>query len=90
MYQLDDYFTGKAFDTYKYFGVHRTKEGENGYIFRIFAPRAKEVYVYGDFNNWELLLMNFIGQGIYELTVPDAKADDYYKYIVISQVCLLS
>ncbi len=85
MYQLDDYFTGKAFDTYKYFGVHRTKEGENGYIFRIFAPRAKEVYVYGDFNNWELLLMNFIGQGIYELTVPDAKADDYYKYIVISQ-----
>jgi len=83
--QLDEFFQGTAFDAYEYFGVHRTEEGKNGYVFRIFAPRAKKVYLYGDFSNWKELSMEFIGKGIYELEVPDAKEDDYYKYIVVSQ-----
>jgi 1,4-alpha-glucan branching enzyme len=85
MYDLNSYFTGKAFDVYNYFGAHRAGKGKNGYTFRIFAPRAKEVYIYGDFNGWEPAAMNFSGQGIYELTIADAKEDDYYKYIVVSQ-----
>lgn len=85
MEQLEKYFTGKAFDMYRYFGAHRAGQGKNGYIFRIFAPRAKEVLLYGDFNGWEPVPMKFIGQGIYELTIADAKEDDYYKYLVVSQ-----
>ena len=39
---LSDFATG-----YLYFGLHRTKRG---WVFREWAPNAKEIYIIGDFN----------------------------------------
>ncbi len=35
---------------YLYFGLHRS---DNGWVFREWAPNATEIYLIGDFNNWE-------------------------------------
>lgn len=40
-----EFYTGHLFDVYRYFGAH--KEGEN-FIFRVFAPSAKGVCVFGE------------------------------------------
>ena len=33
-----------------YFGLHRTRKG---WVFREWAPNAKDIYLVGDFNNWQ-------------------------------------
>ena len=42
---LNEFATG-----YLYFGLHPTKKG---WVFREWAPGATEIYLIGDFNNWE-------------------------------------
>lgn len=42
---LSDFATG-----YLYFGLHRTRRG---WVFREWAPNAKEIYLIGDFNDWK-------------------------------------
>ena len=34
-----------------YFGLHRTRKG---WVFREWAPNAKDIYLIGDFNNWQV------------------------------------
>ena len=47
---LQDFYDGKAFDAYEFFGAHR----ENGKIvFRTYAPAASSVKVIGSFNGWK-------------------------------------
>jgi 1,4-alpha-glucan branching enzyme len=76
---LADFATG-----YLYFGLHRSKEG---WVFREYAPNATEIYLIGDFNNWqqgpEYQLQN-IGNGVWEINLP-AKAmrhGDLYKLMM--------
>ena len=40
---------GTNFHAYDYLGVHKT---ETGYVFRVWAPDAKEIFVVGEFNGW--------------------------------------
>uniref|UniRef100_A0AB33IPB1 1,4-alpha-glucan branching enzyme n=1 Tax=Prevotella sp. GTC17253 TaxID=3236793 RepID=A0AB33IPB1_9BACT len=35
---------------YQYYGLHRTSRG---WVFREWAPNAKEIYLIGDFNDWQ-------------------------------------
>ena len=56
--------------------------------FRVWAPNAKKVYVTGDYCSWnpyvyEMKLFN--DKGIYEITVPDVKQFDSYKYIIVTE-----
>jgi 1,4-alpha-glucan branching enzyme len=56
-----------------------------GAIFRIWAPRAKEVYVSGDFNGWkqdQSCLLNPIGGGHWAGFFPDLKDGDEYLFYV--------
>ena len=46
-----DYLDGKSQDGFEFFGSHKRKA--NDYIFRALAPEAKNVYIAGDFSNWE-------------------------------------
>lgn len=76
---LADFATG-----YLYFGLHRTADG---WIFREYAPNATELYLIGDFNDWqsgpEYQLQN-IGNGVWEISLP-AKAirhGDLYKLMM--------
>jgi 1,4-alpha-glucan branching enzyme len=56
-----------------------------GATFRIWAPRAKNVYVSGDFNGWKQnasCLLNPIGGGHWAGFVPGLKEGDQYLYWV--------
>ena len=38
-------------NAYNYYGLHHTSDG--GWVFREWAPNATEIYLIGDFNNWQ-------------------------------------
>ena len=64
---------------YTYFGAH---PAETGYVFRVWAPHARAVALAGDFNGWQSAAMTRLDGGVWELTQPDAKIYDGYKYVI--------
>ena len=78
--QLQDFYEGKTFDAYSYFGAHI--EGD-GVIFRTYAPQAKQVSIIGEFNNWQEENLQQDGQsGIWVFHSSLAKEGQMYKYII--------
>ncbi len=67
---------------YEYYGLHRTKKG---WTFREWAPNATEMYLIGDFTEWqekpEYRLTRLNGHGDWEVKLPAEaiKHEDYYK-----------
>jgi 1,4-alpha-glucan branching enzyme len=56
-----------------------------GATFRIWAPRAKAVYISGDFNNWEQdasCLLTRINGGHWAVFLPGFKDGDQYLFYV--------
>ncbi|EAA07235.3 1,4-alpha-glucan-branching enzyme [Anopheles arabiensis] len=55
---------------YKYFGLHIAQD--NSVVAREWAPGAKEVYLTGDFNNWQWLATPYekLAFGKWELKIP--------------------
>ena len=85
--QLNTYLfhEGTAISAYEYMGAHATThDGESGYMFRVWAPRAKAVSVVGDFNFWDIEAhpMHKITDGIWEVFVPGGQPYDAYKFAV--------
>ncbi|MGL6113738.1 MAG: 1,4-alpha-glucan branching protein GlgB [Cetobacterium sp.] len=69
---------GEHREIYNYMGAHPYKDG---YIFRTWAPSAKNVEVVGDFNNWTGKPMNRINlEGIWEIYIENAKKNQLYKF----------
>ena len=76
-----DFYSGNAFDAYEFFGAHI--EGD-GVWFRVYAPKAKAVYVTGEFSEWEKKQMEHgFDPGVYTLYVPQAKEGMLYKYSIL-------
>ncbi len=71
-----EFFIGKEFFAYEYFGAHIYGDSVT---FRIFAPNVKGVALMGDFSNWVPVPMDANPTGIYEKTLPAAEGQ-YYKY----------
>lgn len=68
-------------NAYKYYGLHRDT---NGWVFREYAPNATNIWLIGDFSNWEDLeqfRLTRLEDGTWEVHVPaDAIHDgDLYK-----------
>ncbi len=89
---------GANYHSYDLLGCHftydKSKELYN-YVFRVWAPRAYEVRVVGDFSSWtDGILMRKISDGIWESKFADRKNFEgtYYKFLVRSKsgVCLKS
>ena len=80
---------GKNDRIYELFGARpATKEGKKGYLFRVWAPHAKQVSVVGDFNGWndEADIMDRMADSeSYELFVPGVREYDVYKYCITAQ-----
>ena len=80
--EMHDFYIGKAFDAYDYFGAHRCeKNGREGFVFRVYAPGAEAVTLIGEFNGWQDTPMEPFGTGgVYECFVENARAGMLYKY----------
>ena len=59
-------------------------DGKKGWIFRVWAPNAREVSLVGDFNEWQIgaTPMEKDDGGIWEVFVEGLKVYDAYKYAV--------
>ena len=78
-------FGGRELRAWKYMGSHaHTQNGQEGYAFRVWAPKAKGVAVVGDFNGWnpEKNPMNWENGGIWVGFVPGLERYDNYQYAV--------
>ena len=77
---------GKNAEAYKLFGSHfAEKDGVSGVVFRVWAPKAADVSVVGDFNHWnreESYMKKISDGGIWELFIPGLKKFDNYKYSI--------
>ena len=89
--ELDAYLFGQGthYEIYNKMGAHvGVKDGKEGVYFAVWAPAAREVYVIGEFNNWNAYgydMKKISDGGIYDLFIPGVKAGDMYKYLIISQ-----
>ena len=72
---FDQYLNGHLPEAYKYFGAHKkVVNGEEGYLFTVYAPMAKEVSIIGDFNNWKPTLMEKVeSRGLYQCFIKGAE-----------------
>lgn len=73
---------GENYRAYEFFGVHRLKK--DTFVFRVWAPHAKAVYVIGDFNEWSANAnpMSLISEGIWEAEISGVNIYDCYKYSI--------
>ena len=80
---------GENFKAYELFGVHPAIcMRKRGYVFRVWAPRAKQVSIIGEFNNWNNsshIMKRMIDGETFELFIPNLKQFDTYKYCIITE-----
>ena len=82
---LSAYHNGTSTRAYEFLGCHpETREGQPGFVFRVWAPNAQAVHVVGDFNFWNEtdLPMGKISHGVWEAWSPYPKFGTAYKYLV--------
>ncbi|MBR2619201.1 MAG: 1,4-alpha-glucan-branching enzyme, partial [Paludibacteraceae bacterium] len=77
--KLADFASG-----YLYFGLHKTNDG---WIFREWAPNATEIFLIGDFNQWQRIdsyRLKRKENGVFEGVFPEnaMKHGDLYKLVV--------
>ena len=79
---------GENFKTYELMGAHPAiYQRKRGFIFRVWAPRAKQVSIIGDFNNWDEnshIMNRMIDDETFELFIPGLKNFDTYKFCIIT------
>ena len=77
---------GTHYEIYKKLGAHMcTKDGKEGVYFATYAPNAAEVYIVGDFNNWQewdIPLTKLGPGGIWATFVEGVKEDSLYKFFI--------
>ena len=87
--EADQYVFGQGthYEIYKKLGAHFCKKGsKNGVFFAVWAPNAKEVYVIGEFNDWDesAAPMEKIGEiGIFTTFIEGVKEGQMYKYMIV-------
>ena len=81
--QIQQFYTGKAFDAYTFFGAHPY---DGGVRFRVWADGARAIEVVGSWNNFQPVTMyrNFdnLGPAIWGLDCGEARVGDTYLYRV--------
>ncbi|MBQ1802483.1 MAG: 1,4-alpha-glucan branching protein GlgB [Lachnobacterium sp.] len=91
--EMDSYLFGQAthYEIYEKLGAHVCKkDGKKGVIFDLWAPHAKQVFVIGQFNDWnetshEMEKLGADKNGIFELFIEGVKEESLYKYLIITE-----
>ena len=81
---------GKNYETYNILGAHiKIEKRKKGVQFATWAPNAKDVYVVGDFNNFEVKdeykLEKITENGLWKGFSSEVKSGDRYKYCIIGK-----
>ncbi len=80
---------GENFKAYEFLGAHpATVNRKKGFVFRVWAPRAENVSVVGEFNDWKEdshYMTRMIDGETFELFIPSLKQFDNYKYCIKTQ-----
>jgi 1,4-alpha-glucan branching enzyme len=80
---------GTHYDIYEKLGAHPScEDGVDGMFFAVWAPNAKQVYVIGEFNDWnesETPMKRIGPGGIHSVFVPGVGTGILYKYLIITQ-----
>ncbi|MGR1196232.1 1,4-alpha-glucan branching protein GlgB [Alloscardovia omnicolens] len=82
---LRTFGTGENFHAQHYFGFHReTREGEEGYVFRVWAPNAQHLALIGEFTNWQdnPIGMSCNEAGVWEVFTTAPQIGERYKFLV--------
>ncbi|MEG1719045.1 MAG: 1,4-alpha-glucan branching protein GlgB [Clostridia bacterium] len=83
---LKRFHGGIEYKAYNSLGCHKLESGE--YIFRVWAPNAVEVYVTGDFCDWDYYMnpmKKITDEGVYEAKVSNAYEYANYKYVIVTR-----
>ncbi|GAA2909490.1 1,4-alpha-glucan branching protein GlgB [Enterococcus pseudoavium] len=74
------FLSGENFYAQHLLGAHKEQEG---YVFRVWAPNARAVFLVGDFNDWQDLPMEKDeASGIWQVYTEIASEGDLYKFKV--------
>ena len=82
---IQNFFLGEEMHAFQYLGAHPHLDG---YIFRVYAPKAKKIELIGDFNHWNgknHCLKKINSKGFFELYVPEIKKNyETYKFHILT------
>ncbi|MBD5451982.1 MAG: 1,4-alpha-glucan branching protein GlgB [Lachnospiraceae bacterium] len=88
--EADQYVFGQGthYEIYKKLGAHFCKKGnKKGVFFAVWAPNAKEVYVVGEFNDWNenAAPMERLGEksNIFATFIEGVQEGQMYKYLLV-------
>ena len=89
-YNIELFHQGKNFTSYKFMGSHLKSENKKiGTRFTTWAPKAEEVYVVGDFSNFEpkeeYKMKKINDKGIWSIFIPGIKDRAKYKYYILAR-----
>ncbi|MFD3448682.1 1,4-alpha-glucan branching enzyme [Microbacteriaceae bacterium 4G12] len=88
-YEMHLFHEGRLYESYKAFGAHLTVEnGIKGTRFSVWAPRAMQVRVAGDFNKWDgqnHTMEKVNEEGIWSIFIPYIGEEELYKYEIVTQ-----
>ena len=77
---------GTNYCAYDYLGAHLQDDGKC--VFRVFAPRAQQVFVTGSFCDWEYFVheaYRITSGGVYECIIDNVRQFDSYKFVIKTQ-----
>ena len=84
---IKNFKQGQSYDSYKFMGSHiTTYEKSKGISFTVWAPNAKNVYLVGEFNDWDKTshpMNNINNSGIWSIFIKDVIIGQAYKYNVV-------
>ena len=87
---LEAFTEGRCLDAWRFFGAHpHIQNKQSGFLFRVWAPSAVKVAVFGPFNDWDPSShpLSRLENGIWEGFVPDLRPGDAYQYAIWSSDC---
>ncbi|WP_086313621.1 1,4-alpha-glucan branching enzyme [Enterococcus sp. 7F3_DIV0205] len=77
--------SGENFYSHHYFGFHQADyKGQEGFVFRVWAPNAQQIWLVGDFNDWDysLPMKKEAQSDVWEIFTTKPKRGEFYKYLV--------
>ncbi len=82
--KMQRFYRGESDDAYTFMGAHPLA-GKKGFSFRVWAPRARAVFVVGDFNFWNPreIAMEKDAHGSWYAESSNARSGQRYQYLVI-------